>query len=406
MRFSNFNPKIRQKGAATLIVVTVLAIIMGVIALTTARTGLMEQKITGNDLRAREAQEAAEAGLEYGVAWAQKNEIPNDVTCSSGALPTGCPTALTTVTGSSTKESYVYTLTYTKGSDSVRVTSNAKGDADSSIAATSEAWVKQISNSLFGMGMKMPPPLVAEGCILNTLGNPNAYVLKPGNPVAASGFSADENCLPKGNMAVNQWTDNDNDGVQDDTGEVGSTENYNTVTFSGCPDTHCVWNHYFEMSLEDAMQAATSAGHIYTKVPCGAPSSSPSIYIFNNSGPIGSSDIIDVGTCSGNGINGKTIGAPKQPVLLIIPEGYGCPKFNGGITVYGIIYYETPTDCDTNGFGGADVYGSVMLEGSGNKFNANTKFIEVDHGSGNALNSTFQMGIDDATRIPGTWKDF
>ena len=72
MTFPNLNLKARQQGAATLIVVMVLAIVMAVVSMTTARTGLMEQKIVGNDLRAREAQEAAEAGLEYGVAWAGK----------------------------------------------------------------------------------------------------------------------------------------------------------------------------------------------------------------------------------------------------------------------------------------------------------------------------------------------
>ena len=76
MTFPNLNLKARQQGAATLIVVMVLAIVMAVVSMTTARTGLMEQKIVGNDLRAREAQEAAEAGLEYGVAWAGKNKVP------------------------------------------------------------------------------------------------------------------------------------------------------------------------------------------------------------------------------------------------------------------------------------------------------------------------------------------
>ena len=127
MTFPNLNLKARQQGAATLIVVMVLAIVMAVVSMTTARTGLMEQKIVGNDLRAREAQEAAEAGLEYGVAWAKNNIIPNTVTCSSGSLPAGCPTALSTVTGSSTGESYSYTLTYTIGTDSIRVTSAAQG---------------------------------------------------------------------------------------------------------------------------------------------------------------------------------------------------------------------------------------------------------------------------------------
>ena len=152
MMFPSLNLKARQQGAATLIVVMVLAIVMAVVSMTTARTGLMEQKIVGNDLRAREAQEAAEAGLEYGVAWAKNNIIPNTVICSSGSLPAGCPTALSTVAGSSTGESYSYTLTYTKVTDSIRVTSAAQGVTDNSIAATSEAFVKQIPKGLFDIG--------------------------------------------------------------------------------------------------------------------------------------------------------------------------------------------------------------------------------------------------------------
>ena len=142
MTFSNLNLKKCQQGYATLLVVLVLAMIMGVVALTTANIGMMEQKIVGNDLRAREAHEAAEAGLEYGVGWAIKNTISTNLTCSPSLLPTGCPTALTTITGSSTGESYSYTLTYTKGTSSLGVTSVAQGVNDATIQATSQEWIK------------------------------------------------------------------------------------------------------------------------------------------------------------------------------------------------------------------------------------------------------------------------
>ncbi len=76
MMFPSLNLKARQQGAATLIVVMVLAIVMAFVSMTTARTGLMEQKIVGNDLRAREAFEGAEAGIEYGVAYLE-NDSPS-----------------------------------------------------------------------------------------------------------------------------------------------------------------------------------------------------------------------------------------------------------------------------------------------------------------------------------------
>ena len=216
MTFSNLNLKARQQGAATLIVVMVLAIVMAVVSLTTARTGLMEQKIVGNDLRAREAQEAAEAGLEYGVAWAKNNRIPNNVTGSSGSLPTGCPTALTTVVGSSTGESYSYILTYTKGTDSIRVTSAAQGVTDNSIAATSEAFVKQIPIGLFDSGATTPPPWVVAGCITTAAtGTPDTFVLNASNVAVVSGSSSSAACLPQGHLNVGTWSDTNGNGVKD-----------------------------------------------------------------------------------------------------------------------------------------------------------------------------------------------
>jgi Tfp pilus assembly protein PilX len=405
MKFPNCNPKARQRGAATLIVALALAIVMAVISVTTARTGLVEQKITGNDLRAREAQEAAEAGLEYGVAWAQKNTIPNNVTCSSGALPTGCPTALSTVTGSSTGESYSYTLTFTRGTDSIRVVSSAQGVNDANIAATSEAFIQQISIELFDDGARMPPPWVIEGCIPDApTGTPDTFVLNATNEAVLSGTSTDPSCLQQGNLDVFTWDDANNNGVQE-VSERGAATSFNRGFFSGCPSANCAWNYVFKMSLQDAMDLASGAGHAYSgAIPCGAASSSPSIYVINNAGPINPADIS--GSCSGIGLDGDTIGAPGRPIVLIVPLDSGCPRFNGGVTIYGIVYYENPDACAVNGWGGATIYGSVIWEGDISRPNANSAFIEVDYEDWGDLDTVFNVGMDDATRIPGTWKDF
>jgi Tfp pilus assembly protein PilX len=405
MIFPNFNPKHRQHGAAALLMVMILAIVMAIISLTTVRTGVMEQKIVGNDLRAREAQEAAEAGLEYGVGWAKNNSISTTVSCSSGSLPTGCPTALTTVTGTSTGESYAYTLTFTKGTDSIKVTSSAQGVADNSIAATSEAFVKQIPIGLFDAGATMPPPWVIAGCITNApTGTPNTFVLDASNNAVISGTSSDPACLPQGHLDITVWTDTNGNGIKD-AGEVGSATTFNKGSFPGCPGTNCAWNYIFKMDLQDAKDLATAAGHVYAgSIPCGPAASSPSIYIINNGGPINSGDIS--GSCTGTGVDSTTIGAPSQPIILIIPSANGCPKFNGGVTIYGIIYFESATECASNGWGGATVYGSVIWEGDVDKPNANSEFIEVDWEDDGELNTVFNLGVDDATRIPGTWKDF
>ena len=54
------------------------------------------------------------------------------------------------------------------------------------------------------------------------------------------------------------------------------------------------------------------------------------------------------------------------------------------------------------------MYGSVIWEEVNvvGKPNANPEFIEVNYGSGDTLNDSFHMTINDAARLPGTWKDF
>ncbi len=59
---------IHQRGMITLFVAAVLLVMITLVTLFTARTTLMDQKITANDYRMRQASEAAQAGLEYAIA--------------------------------------------------------------------------------------------------------------------------------------------------------------------------------------------------------------------------------------------------------------------------------------------------------------------------------------------------
>ena len=127
MTFPNLNLKARQQGAATLLVVMVLAIVMAVISLTTANTGLMEQKIVGNDLRAREAFEGADAGIEYGVAYLTNDNYKALTWSTSGNNQSSSPA---TASGNIASGDFSYTpvVTYQRGLNSnyVRVCFNLK----------------------------------------------------------------------------------------------------------------------------------------------------------------------------------------------------------------------------------------------------------------------------------------
>jgi len=62
-----------QKGAVTLIVAVMLLVILTLVTIYSARVGLQDQKISGNDFRAKSSFSAAQAGLDYGEAYLKTN---------------------------------------------------------------------------------------------------------------------------------------------------------------------------------------------------------------------------------------------------------------------------------------------------------------------------------------------
>ena len=391
---------IKQSGVATLFITLILSIISLLAVLSVSQTGVIDQKSSGNDLRAKEAFQAAEAGLDFGISWAKSNDLDlslgESLTCSEGdALP--CPSgSWPTIdsSNSSSSETYNFNITFVQGTESLKVRSVATADLDTTVSSAVEAHVRQ---SRVSLGDTNPPTLVSAGCITESpKGTPSMFLLSGDNDaiVNASDCSAYDQ---QGHIGVKTWSDDDGDFVKDGS-EEGSVAPFTEGAFT-CGADNCTWDAFFDLSLADAKSAATS----YTTIPCGAPTVSPSIYQINNSGPINSGDL--TGTCSANGVNPKTIGAPTSPVVLIVPSAYGCPTFPGTVTIYGIIYYESSTACKSNGWGGATVYGSVMWEGDVKKPTANSQFIEVDYDELGGMNSAFNMSVDDAVRLPGTWRD-
>lgn len=83
---SNLNRQNKsQSGMATLMFAVVLLIALTVITFLSARTLLTEQAISANEYRSKEAAYAAEAGLEYGIAWLDAND-PSFATWSGADL--------------------------------------------------------------------------------------------------------------------------------------------------------------------------------------------------------------------------------------------------------------------------------------------------------------------------------
>lgn len=346
----------QQQGTVVLLTAVVLALIMGILALTAARTSLMEQKITGNDIRAREAREAAEAGLEFAMAWANAQPITAALTCPGG---TGCPT-IPNITASTSGATYASTVVFTPDTNSknfIKVVATAVGNDGSS--AKAESWIKQVS--LLNSDTSLPAPLIINGGLSNVTGNPS--LIKTSSDATGIVTSG-----PSSNI---------------DTGNLGITPSPATNTILPNAFSSTAWQFVFKIPLSQAIAEAQANNNVYPQTPNNA----TPFYYYNN----------------GSHIN-DNYGSATKPIVIIIGSSY-CPKINGGPTIYGIVYFSATSGCSDQGWGSATIYGSVMTESNITKLNANTKFIATGN-SGTSGNTGTNIFLDYTTTIPGTWKDF
>jgi hypothetical protein len=415
----------KQQGMATLIVVVILLIVMAVMALMVGRKGLMEQQMTGNDIRAREVQEAAEAGLEFGVSWAATNQIlwiGNALDCPGQA---NCPALPDNIDTSTTGESYTLTqLLYSRPSatsEYVQVTAVANGGGaaggDDSIEALASMYIKP--GGLLSSQGKLPPPLVLDGCMTSTTGTPDIY--PSWNDINGDGVRDPNEWVDAnddGIVDAGEWTDSNGNGeVDNEMGEAIMTSQPETVGGNYCLD-YCgpgggnagcsadanfshldlhngtlnndeafpdwdgdgdgsIWEYYFDVSISEYQAVASS-----TLSTAGGP-----YYL----------------TGTGNRPGG-TYGSLTNPAIIVSENG--CPKFNGNTTIYGIVLFLEENGCVSdpmNGWGNVTVYGSVGANGGVHKMNANLEIHGV--GSGSGLNVINEIPIN-ASKLPGTWNDF
>lgn len=367
-----------QKGAATLFVVVVLLIVMAVIALMVGQKGLTEQQITGNDLRAKEAQAAAEAGLEQGVAFAASNVVPpsgaTSISCTGpGVSQAGCPDLSNIVSNQTTSgETYnIANLTFQRvGAEFIKITSTARGGADGgdqNISAKSTVYIKP--GGILSSNATLPPPLVMSGCMTKSTGTPDIFPGEDGQAIITSQPETTPNgdeCLDhcgKGNCHVDIHG-----------GTLKTSEPFPDWDGDGNGTT---WEYYFDVPVETYQEYAST--DLKTD---------PGLYYI---------------TDSGNQSNG-TYGSIDNPSIIVFENG--CPKFNGNTTIYGIVFFRDQNACVSdgmNGWGNVTIYGSIGVTGGVHQLNANIEIHGV--GSGTGLEVINQIPIN-ASKLPGTWNDF
>lgn len=352
-----------QRGAAALLVTTLLVVIGGLSALVVNETMVAEQKITGSNLRNKEAYAGAISGLDYAIEWLENTGAAGITWSATTAGGTAQPPAL--ADSAEGVDSYDHTLTYELLTDLdvdpklMRVTSTVEGVADSHVQKTVSVIV--IRAALISGTAYKGPPLLVEECVSDVQGTPD--IVPNGSLNLAIGtVNGTADCLEPGHFELNG-------------GDVAELDAPGPDLFS------TVFGVGRDESDVQSWAAANPANIIYVD----SNYSSTGLYSFN-----------------GNKW-GVSVGSATSDVILYFDDSVGCPKINGGggVEIYGLVYFEQE-DCSSQGWGAATIHGTVAFSGDLTKFTANTELIGDSLDSFGGENSDFSV----VSIVPGSWRDF
>lgn len=334
----------RQRGALTLMLGLLLLMGSTILTLSSVRVGVMEQRIANNELRAKEAQQAAQAGLDYALA----------VLSAGGEI-----TEDTDVPAVNATNDYTYDVHFRPppvvDSDQTCVSSTAEASSDASIQATATECFQQ-QRLLKGGNGTDHAPLVLNGCLGGATGNPDIYprdctgVEEEDCASTAITSSAAMSCLDPGHLDLHGGD------IEDD-------------AFTGS-----AWDQVFDISKNE-FKAIADTGD-------------PQFRWINSSSNWH-----------------QSLGSPAEPVYLVFSAAADCPKLNGNPTIYGIVYFENAAGCRSQGWGGAKVYGTVVFDGDLKKLTANSRFYHWSRAGSDGERANLDR-VRSASRVPGSWRDW
>ena len=237
----------------------------------------------------------------------------------------------------------------------VRVTSASELIVDVNVTALVQQFMQ--TRSLLQPDAGEAPPIMIDGCLNKTVGNPDIYPANSG-PAAGTAIATSQSasCIEQGHFDLH-----------------GGSIDGNYFP-SGT-----LWDQLFSISRSE-MQAVAN-----DEVAAGVAFSDRRVLWI---------------TSSSNWQD--SVGTPAQPVILIFANGAGCPKINGGPTIYGIAFFDDSCGGGGHGWGGANVFGTVAYSSTVGKINANTEFFASEYAGGA---ETPAYPILAAYRFHGTWTD-
>ncbi len=362
----------KRKGAATLIMTVVLLAVSTLIIIFASNYSMMQEKTTANLTENTMAFAAAEAGIEFGINYLNKNSALILAGPVSGFIPPYSDSNTTNVTfTNNSKFTVVYTNPVANNLTRIKITSTGVSGTNAATKVMSQEVQK--GSILFSPGNT---PLVAKGAVnmsgsstIVNLTNPSS--IQSGGVVSMSGSSS--TILSTGPSSSS--------------GNIQSDIQANNSTLSSMSSSD-FFSTYFGKTSN---QVKSSMLNVYSN-------STNTNYSSTLNGKTGTTIWIDqlAGTASISG--NTTIGSAANPVLLVVN---GDLKLSGNVTIYGYVFVLGTNDIDSitgnlQITGGIASTGSLLMSGS-STLSYNPTVIS------NLQNSP---ALNYYAKIPGTWKDF
>lgn len=366
----------QQKGYATLAITVVVLLLITLIAFVTARAVLTEQQTTNSQYHTQQAFNAAQAGLDYGLVYLNKNQSAvTDGMTLSGSLPDG--------------STYGITYTFIGGSsDTIKITS--KGVSKD---GTAERSVQQLVKLVTSGGGTIPEtPLSARGQV--DLSGSAIVTNLEGSKTVSTGD-------PAPTVSGHAQTVLSS-GVSSTSSGIGSDISYD-ATLGGYTDTQLQINvlgvTIAQLGASATVTATGSGNTNYNTLVDGL--TGVTIHItqdgsaeLNSNTVVGSSD---------KPVNLVITGDLKLSGNLIIYGNVittGAVDISGNVQIYGLVFSLGDIGVESSVSGNTQIHGGIVVGG-------------IFSGSGNAsisydsaiLEDTLSIITGDYAKVPGSWKD-
>jgi hypothetical protein len=355
-------PTSSQQGAATLTISLALLTGITLLSIAFAHSGLMEQRVVNNQLRASEAAQAAEAGLAFGRAWLSRyrphwRDTENHAQSSA-------PDSNTPPLRSNHGDLFVIDVTFERTALQpyyVKIRADARARSEPGLVASVDAFVRP--QTVLSQTGESLPPLVIDGCIPVVTGIPDIYPRHADSPDAATAIASSRNggCLNLDALDVHS-------------GDV-QTEAF-------LPEQ--AWAYVFRIS-KAALKALAE-----DEQAANLPTTQRRYWWADTTDLVGQSWT-------------RSLGTPDKPVVLIVPAHMKCPRLGAGTLIYGVVFVEGGCE-DTTDWGNARIYGSLVIDGNLGQLSPKLRLAHINVASRN--HDELLLPLIGAPMVPGTWKDF